>query len=107
MAKEPWSGVSGLGQGGHGATFYKAKSAGQHGAIDLGVLVKSGGQAHGIGQIQPGNLRRQDRIVRLCGYRAKAHLQRTKGDAVRIFGIKQMQRLGRQAIDPGHERLPS
>ncbi len=70
--------------------------------MHLGVLVEARRQAHRIGQLQPGQLGGEDRIVRLALARTQASPQRLDAQIVCGLGVQPPQQGDADPMDQAH-----
>ena len=101
QAEQAGSWIAHLRQWRHRPAFRKAEPGVQHRAKNLGVLVESGGQPHGIWQAQPCDLAGQNGIIRRCSG-TQAQLQAPDRPAVRILGVQHPERAGGKAMEVAH-----
>jgi len=91
-------GVAGLGRGGDRAAFDEAEAQAGKTVQGLAILVETGGEADRVGQAQPRDLCRQNRIIS-AGRRQGDGFQRCDGEAVSGLRIEPAQDCGAEIGD--------
>ncbi len=97
--EQPLPGIAGLWRGRRRARLDEAETQSEHRVDHFGMLVEAGGKADRIGEGEPPDLRRQDRIVRLGVRAQEPALQRRDREPVRLLRIDEMQRGTREAVE--------
>ena len=86
--------IAGLGQGRERAYFGKAETDAMDTGNGRAILIKTGGHAERIGEIEPHNMLRQNRFILRRRAETAQHIETAQGQPMRCFGgrVKSMGR---------------